>query len=93
MFYIFISCVIGIGILNLILAKINKGVAEKFRIENNLEKRKFVIFKKIANTTMKYILCFTPIMQFFTTIIIFILIVLYSSKDDEVKEKLIKAWK
>lgn len=93
MIYFLIWCVIGVGLIALILGEVASSSIERFRVRNDLPKRKKNVFKRIGSKLLYYILCLTPIVQLFMILLGLLIIVAYGqTTNEELVEKLKEDW-
>ena len=93
MIYFLIWCVIGVGLIVLMLGKVASSSIERFRVRNNLPKRKKNVFKMVGSKLLYYILCLTPIVQLFMILLeLFIIVAYCQTTNEELVEKLKEDW-
>lgn len=93
MIYFLIWCVIGVGLIALMLGEVASSSIERFRVRNNLLKRKKNIIKRVGSKLLYYILCLTPIVQLFMILLGLLTIVAYGqTTNEELVEKLKEGW-
>ena len=93
MIYFLIWCVIGVGLIVLMLGKVASSSIERFRVMNNLPKRKKNVFKMVGSKLLYYILCLTPIVQLFMILLeLFVIVAYCQTTNEELVEKLKEDW-
>ena len=83
MIYFLIWCVIGVGLIALILGGVARSSIERFRVRNNLPKSKKNVFNRVGSKLLYYILCLTPIVQLFMILLELFIIVAYGQTTNE----------
>jgi len=92
-FYFLMLCVVGIGILGLLIRAVTVSALEKFRVTHGLEKKKKNIFKRMFGYAGIFICLMFPVVQVFMIIMMLVIIVVYSqTKDEGLIETLKSKW-
>ena len=88
-----ILCIIGTGVLGLILSSIASSAICKFGTTHGLPIKKKSVFKKVRSNVASFVTLMLPVVQIFMIAMMLVLTVVYSqTKDTELVEKLKEEW-
>ena len=93
MIWFLVWCVVGIGMVALLISGMCKTSVKNFESKYNLKKKKKSLIQKFKGRMWLLICCFTPIVQLFIILLMIIGTVVYSSQNEEIVAKWKESYK
>lgn len=93
MIWFLVWCVVGIGMVALLVSGMCKSSVMAFETKHNLKKKKKSLIQKFNSKVLLLICCFTPIVQVFIILLMIIGSIVYGSQNEEIVAKLKESYR